>query len=383
MCMRWRCGNLRSGSMIEQLDLLREEYGTATLVVWSAFVVGVLFGIIAELSRYCARAALAEWAPGDEQSKAAENGHPRSKQYLTAVLVGLAGTQLLFVSQNIDLAQSIYWSVPIRPVALVVGGLMFGAGMVLAGGCVSRLLVLAASGNGRSIVTLLVTGIAGYATLRGILSYPRIWLENAWSLETTPAQLYDTGTVSPLVVAAAIALILLVPLTLLIRRSGLKGVVTGAAVGLAVVAGWIVTGIIGVDEFEPTQLASLSFVAPAGESIQYLMIFTGDTIRFSVALLGGVLIGAFASALVSGRLHYKGFTSQSSLVRYLSGGLLMGFGGVTALGCSIGQGLSGISTASLSSVMAVLAIAAGGYGMMRLQAANDQPVIAPRLQPAE
>jgi uncharacterized membrane protein YedE/YeeE len=369
--------------MIEQLDLLREEYGTATLVVWGAFVVGVLFGVVAEFSRYCARAALSEWAPRDERSGAAINGYPRSKQYLTAVLVALAGTQALFVSQNIDLAQSIYWSVPIRPVALVAGGLLFGAGMVLAGGCVSRLLVLAASGNGRSVVTLLVTGIAGYATLRGILSYPRIWLEKAWSLETAPAQLYDTGAVSPLFVAAGIAVVLGGLLSLLIRMSGLKGVATGAAVGLAVVAGWAVTGIIGADEFEPTRLASLSFVAPAGETIQYLMIFTGDTIRFSVALLGGVVVGAFASALVGRRLHFRGFTSQASLVRYVAGGLLMGFGGVTALGCSVGQGLSGVSTASLSSVMAVLAIAAGGYAVMQLQITGTRTVTAPRPQPAE
>lgn len=369
--------------MIEQLDLLREEYGTATLVVWGAFFIGILFGIIAEYSRYCARAALAEWAPGNELSIAAANGHPRSKQYLAAVLVALAGTQALFVSQNVDLAQSIYWSVPIRPVALIAGGLLFGAGMVLAGGCVSRLLVLAASGNGRSIVTLLVTGIAGYATLRGILSYPRIWLENAWSLETAPAQLYETGTVSSLSVAAGIAVILFGLLALLVRRSGPKGMLTGAAVGLIVVAGWAVTGIVGADEFEPTQLASLSFVAPAGETIQYLMIFTGDTIRFSVALLGGVLVGAFGSALAGRRLRLTGFTAENSLARYIVGGLLMGFGGVTALGCSVGQGLSGISTASLSSVIAVLAIAAGGYGMMWLRASRTEAVIAPGLQPAE
>ncbi len=369
--------------MIEQLDLLREQHGTAALVVWGGFIIGVLFGITTEFSQYCARAALAEWAPGDEQSKAAENGYSRSKQYLAAVLVALAGTQFLFVSQNIDLAESIYWSVPIRPVALVIGGILFGAGMVLAGGCVSRLLVLAASGNGRSIVTLLVTGIAGYATLRGILAYPRIWLENAWSMETAPAQLHDTGSVSMTLVAVALGVILTALLTLLIRRSGLTGIATGFAVGLAIIAGWIVTGIVGADEFEPTQLASLSFVAPAGETIQYLMIFTGDTIRFSVALLGGVLLGAFSSALVGRRFRFRGFTAENSLVRYLAGGLLMGFGGVTALGCSVGQGLSGISTASVSSVIAVLAIAAGGYGMMWLRTARHKAVATSDLQPAE
>ncbi len=369
--------------MIEQLDLLREEYGTATLVVCGALFIGVLFGIIAEFSRYCGRAALAEWAPGSERSSTSADGRPRSKQYLAAVLVALIGTQALFVSQNIDLNQSIYWSVPVRPLALIAGGLLFGAGMVLAGGCVSRLLVLAASGNGRSIVTLLVTGIAGYATLRGVLSYPRIWLENAWSLQTSPAQIYETGTVSSLAIAAGMAVILIILLGLLVRTSGLQGLLSGAAVGLVVVAGWAVTGIIGADEFEPTQLASLSFVAPAGEAIQYLMIFTGDTIRFSVALLGGVLAGAFAGALVGRRIRLTGFTPEQPLARYLAGGLLMGFGGVTALGCSVGQGLSGISTASLSSVIAVLSIAAGGYGMMRIRAARTGAIALAELQPAE
>jgi len=369
--------------MIEQLDLLREESGTATLVVCGAFLVGIIFGLIGEYSRYCARAALAEWAPGNERAQASENQYPRTKQYLAAVLVALAGTQALFFSQNIDLAQSIYWSVPIRPLALITGGVLFGVGMVLAGGCVSRLLVLAASGNGRSIVALLVTGIAGYATLRGILSYPRIWLETAWSLENSSAQLYQAGAVSQIAVAAAIGLSLFAALALVVRRYSTKGLATGSLVGLMVVAAWSVTGIVGADEFEPTQLASLSFVAPAGETIQYLMIFTGDTIRFSIALLAGVLVGAFASALVGGRLRYQGFRSEGSLVRYIAGGLLMGFGGVTALGCSVGQGLSGISTASVSSVIAVLAIAAGGYAAMYVRASKGNKASLLHLQPAE
>jgi uncharacterized membrane protein YedE/YeeE len=369
--------------MIEQLELLREEYGTATLVVWSAFLVGALFGVVAEYSRYCARAALAEWVPGNEPDEASGNRYPRTKQYLAAVLVALAGTQALFFSQNIDLTQSIYWSVPIRPLALVAGGVVFGIGMGLAGGCVSRLLVLAASGNGRAIVTLLVTGIAGYATLRGILSYPRIWLENAWSMENSPAQIYESGAISHTVVAAVIAALLIAALAIVVRRHGAKGLITGSLVGLMVVAAWAATGIVGANEFEPTQLASLSFVAPAGEAIQYLMIFTGDTIRFSIALLGGVLAGALASALIGGRLRYQGFTSEGSLVRYISGGLLMGFGGVTALGCSVGQGLSGLSTASLSSIIAVLAITAGGYAALHVGARRGSQGTSAQMVAAE
>jgi hypothetical protein len=107
--------------MLEQLDLLREEFGTATLVVWAAFSVGIFFGAVAEYSRYCARAALAEWAPGAEREAASAHGYVRTKQYLAAVLVALLGTQALFATQNIDLAQSIYWSVGIQPLALVAG----------------------------------------------------------------------------------------------------------------------------------------------------------------------------------------------------------------------------------------------------------------------
>jgi hypothetical protein len=108
--------------MLEQLDLLREQHGTAALVVWAAFAVGMFFGAVAEYSRYCARSALAEWAPGPARATAASaTGYVRTKQYLAAVVVALLGTQALFFSQNIDLAQSIYWSVGIQPLALVVG----------------------------------------------------------------------------------------------------------------------------------------------------------------------------------------------------------------------------------------------------------------------
>ena len=372
--------------MIEQLDALRETYGTASLVVWAAFGLGLFFGFVAEYSGYCARAALAEWAPGKERDRAAGNRFVRTKQYLLAVLVALAGTQALFAWQNIDLAQSIYWSVAIQPAALLAGGALFGIGMVLAGGCVSRLLVLAASGNGRSLVTLLVTGIAAYATLRGILSYPRIWLEGAWSTGASAGALYEAGTVSHLAVAGVIGAVLLAALAVVVMGHGARGLLTGALVGLAVTGGWAITGIVGFDDFEPTQLQALSFVAPAGETIQYLMIFTGDTIGYGSALLFGVLAGAFVSALLGGRLRYQGFQSEGSLVRYIAGGLLMGFGGVTALGCSVGQGLSGLSSASLSSVIAVLAIAGGGYAAMAFQSRREPVRAEPvrgSLQPAE
>jgi uncharacterized membrane protein YedE/YeeE len=373
--------------MLEQLDLLREQHGTAALVVWAAFAVGMFFGAVAEYSRYCARSALAEWAPGPARETANATGYLRTKQYLAAVVVALLGTQALFFSQNIDLAQSIYWSVGIQPLALVVGGVLFGVGMVLAGGCVSRLLVLAASGNGRSLVTLIVIGVSGYATLRGLLSYPRIWLGDAADTGTSVAAVYQAGAIPHLAVAGVIGTALLAMLAWTVARRGGRGLLTGTLVGLAVVAGWAVTGIIGFDEFEPTQLQSLSFVAPVGESLQYLMIFTGVSANYVIALVGGVIAGAFASALAGGRVRFTGFQSEGSLLRYIAGGILMGFGGVTALGCSVGQGLSGLATGSFASVISVLAIAAGGYATMAIQSrralVRSTQTISTSLQPAE
>lgn len=367
--------------MFELLENLRESYETATLVVFAAFGLGILFGVIAEISKYCMRAAVAEWATPSPDGLPARY---RTGLIGFAILAALIGTQALHYTGLIDLSQSIYWSVPIRPLPLIVGGLLFGMGMVLTGGCVSRLLVLAASGNARALITLLVTGIAAYATLRGLLAVPRIELENLIITEVTPASLFaDNASLINMFFAIIMAAAIVVLLTTKGRGFG-RAALPGIAIGLLVVLGWFITGVVGLDDFEPTQLASLSFVAPIAESVQYLMIFTGDTIRFSIALVGGVLVGAFISAVISGRFRFHGFVDERSVLRYLSGAVLMGFGGVTALGCTVGQGVTGLSTAAPSSLISLVAILAGSFATMKFQAARrPQGDATSKLIPAE
>ena len=345
------------------IENLQETYEVAWLVICAAFILGGAFGIVAEISRYCMRAAVAEWfsAEGEERGKL-KKGRDRTFQILSAIVVATVGTSLLALFGAIDFSGTIYLSSPLRPIATLLGGLIFGAGMVLAGGCVSRLLVLGASGNMRSVVPLLVTGIAGYATLRGILALPRLSVEQLFETQVGTANWLQGFGIAPEYLALLVAFVAIVGIARISHRFGYLSagaVVSGGLVGLLVVGGWAVTGILGDDGFDPVPLTSLSFVAPVAESIQYLMIFTGDTLRFSIALVGGVIAGAFLSSLVFGRFSLKGFQSETSILRYVAGGIAMGVGGVLALGCTVGQGLSGVSTGSVNSILAVLAIVAG------------------------
>jgi uncharacterized protein len=127
------------------------------------------------------------------------------------------------------------------------------------------------------------------------------------------------------------------------------------------VGGWLVTGVLAADEFNPVQLASITFVSPAGESLQYLMTFTGSTINFGIAVIGGVIAGSFLMAMATGTFRIESFADRSDLVRHLGGAALMGAGGIMALGCTIGQGITGMSTLSLGSMIAWLSILGGGY----------------------
>ena len=151
------------------------------------------------------------------------------------------------------------------------------------------------------------------------------------------------------------------------RRSP-ENIVGGIVVGLATMAGWIVTGVLAADEFNPVQLASITFVAPMGESLQYLMTFTGATLNFGIAVVGGVIVGSFLMAVAAGTFRIESFIDRQDLTRHIGGAMLMGCGGVLALGCTIGQGITGMSTLALGSMIAWLSIIGGGYvGIKYLQ----------------
>ena len=341
--------------------------------------------MVGRLSGFCFRSAvieLAERRPGRQLAA-----------WLAAPAVAVAGSQALALNGTVDLGEGMYLGGSMAWGGLILGGLLFGAGMMLTRGCGARHVVLAAGGNLRSWVVLVTLGITAYATLRGILALPRVWMAEAASTEFEsgsqglPVLLGDAAGAAPTTVAAVLAALLLATAAVAAWRlrwasRPLPGLVAGALVGALVPASWYVTGVLGFDEFEPQPLESLTFTAPLGDALQYLMTYTGASADFGIAAVAGVLAGSFAAAVMTRSLRAEGFEGAAHLGRYLLGGALMGFGGVLALGCTIGAGLSGVSTLSLGSLLAFAAIATGAAVTQRVLSGSRSAAGAPALAAA-
>jgi hypothetical protein len=136
-------------------------------------------------------------------------------------------------------------------------------------------------------------------------------------------------------------------------------IAAGLIVGLLVAAGWYATGYLGADEFNPAPVTSLAFIAPIADTLQYLMLSTGLTLNFGIVTVAGVFAGSLVTALATQRFHWEGYSSPQHMLRSVAGAVLMGVGGAAALGCSVGQGLTGLSTLALASFVAVAGIFLG------------------------
>jgi hypothetical protein len=244
--------------------------------------------------------------------------------------------------------------------------------------------VLLGRGNLRSFVVVIVLGIVAEMTLKGLIAPLRIALVqmsqtsamatslpallSGGGLHGTPARLLPTILVGGVLVAFAFA-------HRPFRRSPGQ-IAAGLVMGLLVAAGWLSTGYLGNDDFNPVAVTSLTFIAPIADTLQYVMLSTGLTLNFGIAAVAGVFAGSLVTALVTGRFKLEGFTSPRHMLRSASGAALMGAGGVMAFGCSVGQGLTGISTLALTSFVAVAGILAGTALGLRGGALRVQPLVA-------
>jgi uncharacterized membrane protein YedE/YeeE len=349
----------------------------ANVVLAAGLLIGLLYGAVALLSGFCLMSSLRGWwAKGDSRLV---------RTYALALGVAIAATQLLAAGGMVDLGKTIYLQPSFSAPLMFAGGLLFGYGMVLANGCGSRALVLLGSGNLRSFVVVIVLGIAAEMTLKGLIAPARIAAlqgsQITAAVTSLPAWLSTLGVneVSARMLAASAmsgALIIFAFAHTPFQRAWGQ-IAAGIVVGLLVAAGWFATGYLGADDFNPTPVTSLTFIAPIADTLQYVMLSTGLTLNFGIVTVAGVFAGSLVTALATRRFHWEGFTSPRHMRRSTGGAALMGAGGAMAYGCSIGQGLTGLSTLALASFVAVAGIllgtAAGLRGALRVQ-----PLVSPQ-----
>ena len=343
----------------------------ATIVVLAGLAIGLVYGAIGLLSGFCMMSSLRGWwAEGDGRLV---------RTYALAMGVAIAASQILGAAGLVDLGKSIYLQQTFSAPVMFLGGLLFGYGMVLSNGCGSRALVLLGRGNLRSLVVVIILAIFAQMTLKGLIAPSRIAMVGASqttaATNSLPALLSSLGlsAVGARMIAASVlsALLIIFAFAYAPFRQSPGQIFAGIAVGLLVAAGWCATGYFGADDFNPTPVTSLTFIAPIADALQYVMLSTGSTLNFGIVTVFGVFAGSLITALLTGRFHLEGYQSPRHMLRSAGGAALMGAGGVMAFGCSIGQGLTGLSTLALASFVAVAGIflgtAAGLRGALRVQ----------------
>lgn len=365
-------------AVMEIADLHHQQ----SLVLWAAFAVASVFGFIAQRTHFCTMGAISDIVN--------MGAWTRMRMWAMAVGVAMIGFYAMGWLGWIDTTQTIYASGRIIWLSALVGGALFGLGMVLASGCGSKTLVRIGAGSLKAVVVFFVMGFAAFATLRGVLAVVRVntldtvafdvaagsnvpvWISSA--LGWAPAL---TGLLVALLVGGALMVWALMESDF---RTG-SNLLGGIGLGLVIAAMWWVSGHLGfVPEHPETldavylatntgRMESLSFTAPMAYTLDWVIFFsdTSKVLTTGVVTVVGVVVGSFAQAMLGRSFRWEGFRSTQDTALHLGGAVLMGVGGVTALGCTVGQGLSGLSTLSLTSMIAVAGIVLGAIGGFRFQ----------------
>lgn len=360
---------------------MEDNLVSASTIVWLAFAAGASFGFVANRTNFCTMGAVSDIVNMGDWN--------RMRMWALAMAVAILGTAALQSAGLFDASKSIYTGSRLSWLSHLVGGLSFGVGMTLASGCGSKTLIRLGGGNLKALVVYAFLAIGAYMTMRGLFAVGRVRF-----LDSVAAELPHGQDLPAFLAAAGLA-----PDTaLLAAAGGIGGVLLlwalacreawrtdillgGLTVGAAVVAGWYVTGHLGHVAEHPETLEeafiatnsgraeSLTFVAPLAYTLELLLLWSDASrvVTFGIASALGVIAGSLGHALSSRSFRLEGFRDTADLVRHVAGGLLMGFGGVTALGCTIGQGVSGISTLALGSFLSTAAIIAGAAATMKFQ----------------
>ena len=355
-------------------------------VVWGGLVLGLVLGAIAQPSRFCVRGGIADWVAA---------GRPaRLLSWLLAIAVGAVLVQAMAAAGVFDAGRTLAWNERLPWFSCLAGGLLFGIGMMVAPGCPQRCLVKAGMGDLRAALTLLVIAIVGIFTLRGVLAGPRVGLFDSLSVSLGRPQ--DLGSlvggwlgIGAGTLRAAVTALLAAGVAALAWRHRARldrlSLLGGIGVGLVLAAALWLTGRIGFVAEHPETLDAawlgtqgrrpegLSFVAPLSNALDLLMLWSdkNTVATFGVMAAAGVVLGSHLAARWRGEYRLESFRTPRDLGATVTGGALMGFGGVTALGCSVGNGVTGVALLSTGALLAVAGMVAGALLVLRYQARSD------------
>ena len=354
----------------------------AATVVWGAFALAFVFGAVGNKTHFCTMGAVSDVVNMGDWN--------RMRMWLLAIAVATAGASALQLAGLIDLSKTIYTAPRFTWLSAILGGLLFGIGMTLGSGCGSKTLIRIGTGNLKSLVVAIVLAITAYMTLKGILGVFRVSAIDSVGATLAGPQDLPSLLAGPLgfdrkTVLAALGLAIAGGLTAFVFKARefrtFDNVLGGVVVGLVVVGGWFLSGHVGYLAEDPVTLEekffatnsgrmeSFSFVAPQAYTLELLMLWSDKSrvMTFGIASVLGMFAGSLAWSLATKSFRLESFRDAGDLINHLAGGALMGFGGVLALGCTIGQGVSGVSTLALGSFLAFFSIVAGAAITMKIQ----------------
>ena len=336
-------------TLIDLMETIGEK-GTAVL---GGLIIGMLFGIFAQRSKFCLRSAVVEFARGKIGGK--------TSIWLLTFSAAVAATQALHFSGIIDISDVRQLSNTGSISGALLGGLMFGGGMILARGCSSRLLVLSANGNLRALLSGLIFSVTAQASLHGALSPVREWLTNLWTTSDTTSlyliSLFRLPELTPLV----LGFVFLAGALFFAAYNKLKPVVwiSALGVGSTIALGWFFTFSMAQQSFEIIPVKSLTFTGPSADTLMFALSPLGSIMDFDVGLVPGVFLGSFIAGWFGKELKIVGFSGGLCMRRYIFGAALMGFGGMLAGGCAVGAGVTGGSIFALTAWLALCGMWAG------------------------
>ncbi|PHP66184.1 mmebrane protein [Zhengella mangrovi] len=326
----------------------------------AGLLAGLVMGYAARRTHFCTLSALERhWYAADSTGLSS---------WILAAAVALMATQAMIHGGVADISRSFYLSPLFGVTGAVIGGLAFGFGMALVGTCGFGALVRAGGGSLRSVVVLLVLGLSALAAQKGLIAQLRVEIVDNLAIDLAPVKSQSLGDIASHFAGADLSIAVAVAVATLMlawafrdaafRRSRGR-ILTGIVLGLAVAFGWWATSTAAHHAFQPVQIEAASFVVPVGDTIMHFATFTGVVPDYGVGLMIGVVLGAALCAWWADDMRWEACDDARELSRHMAGGFLMGTGGVFAMGCTIGQGVSAVSTLALSAPVVMISIALG------------------------